>query len=275
MLAALLLVSACGSSESSAPGEAAPDRAIRGPQGSVGQFVVECDLSHLAPDDPIVHAGHAGASHLHQFFGATGVGADSTYDELVAGGTSCSQRLDTASYWAPALFGPDRATIEPLRSVAYYRAGIGVDPTQVVPYPPGLMLVGGDQSAIEPQPTSIVAWSCGTGSERAARPPDCAGAPSLRMLVTYPDCWDGERLVADDFVSHATYSTGGTCPDTHPVHIPQLQFAIDYPVVDPAGLALASGDILTGHADFWNAWDQDKLAHEVSVCVNNDLVCGI
>ena len=56
------------------------------------------------------------------------------------------------------------------------------------------------------------------------------------------------------------------CPTTYPVHIPQLQFAIDYPPVtadELDELTLSSGDIHSGHADFWNAWDQDKLDNEV------------
>ncbi len=259
------------------PAFAAPDRTITGPQGDVGQFVVECDLSHIAPVDPIVHPGMDDMSHLHQFFGATGLRADSTYEELVDGETTCEQRLDTASYWAPALIDGDQAVIEPLGSVAYYRAGPGVDPAAVEPYPPGLMLVAGDQRALEPQPTSVVAWSCGVGAERSVRPPDCED--TLRMLVTYPDCWNGTDLTSSDYFDpaarHAVYSSGGECPATHPVHIPQLQFAIDYPPVTPDGLALSSGDILTGHADFWNAWDQAKLANEVAACINRDLVCGL
>ena len=35
----------------------------------------KCNLSHQAPDDPIVLPARPGASHLHQFFGATGVTA--------------------------------------------------------------------------------------------------------------------------------------------------------------------------------------------------------
>jgi hypothetical protein len=32
---------------------------------------------------------------------------------------------------------------------------------------------------------------------------------------------------------------------------------------------------MTGHADFWNVWDQEKLEEEVALCLNLDLVCGI
>ena len=273
-------VSACGADQVTTMG-AAPDAAIAGPQGAVGQFAVECDFDHFGPDDPIVHPGHPGASHLHQFFGAVGVDAESLAGDLVSGRTTCDQQGDTAAYWAPALIGAS-GPIEPIRSVAYYRAGPHVDPERVEPYPPGLMLVAGDSRAIEPQPVSVVAWSCGTGSVREATPPDCSRAPSLRMIVTYPDCWNGHDLAAGDWFDpaqrHAAYSAGGECPAAFPVHIPQLQFAIDYPPV-PAdeldGLALASGDIHSGHADFWNTWHQDKLTREVTQCIGRNLVCNV
>ena len=138
---------------------------------------------------------------------------------------------------------------------AYYRPGHGVDPADVVAYPAGLMLVAGDQHATEPQSTDVVAWSCGTGATRSARPPACPESTPLRMLVTFPDCWDGESITGLGDESPARYSDNG-CPDDFPVPVPQLTIAIDYPPVDPEGLSLASGDIITGHADFWNVWDQ-------------------
>ena len=39
--------------------------------------------------EAIVHPGHAGMSHLHQFFGAVGVDANSRADQLAAGATTC------------------------------------------------------------------------------------------------------------------------------------------------------------------------------------------
>ena len=41
------------------------------------------------------------------------------------------------------------------------------------------------------------------------------------------------------------------------------------------GLALASGSILSGHADFWNAWEQTKLEREVAMCLRRNLPCAI
>jgi hypothetical protein len=235
---------------------------------------VECQLSHTAYDDPIVHPDEPGASHLHQFFGNRAVDWSPDYDAVAGAATTCEQQLDTASYWAPALLDEAGRRLEPIGLTAYYRPGDGVDPGEVVPYPAGMMLIGGDAGADGAQPIEIAAWSCGTGAVRATEPPACPDGSTLRMLVTFPDCWDGERLTAFGSSAHARYSHGG-CPESHPVAVPQLTIGIDYPPVDPEGLALASGSVHTAHADFWNVWDQDKLEREVAQCINRDLVCGL
>jgi hypothetical protein len=58
---------------------------------------------------------------------------------------------------------------------------------------------------------------------------------------------------------------------------PRLQFAIDYPAVavDLDDLALSSGDIHSGHADFWNTWHQQKLGNEIAKCIHRELVCNV
>ncbi len=257
-----------------------------GPQGNIAQFVIECDLSHFAYDDPIVHPFMAGLSHLHQFFGNNDVDSVPDYDAVLGADTSCERRNDTASYWAPALLDERGEVVEPRKLTAYYRPGPGVDPATVEPYPAGLMMVAGDAFAEEEQPVEVVAWGCGTGARRQPTPPDCRveldghdvqlrASTGLRMWITFPDCWDGETLTTEIASSHVAVSVAGSCPESHPVPIPQLQMAIDFPPVDPVGLSLASGSIETGHADFWNVWDQSALEQEVRLCLNRDLVCGL
>ena len=270
-----------------APAAEQRDPLRSGPQGNIAQFIVDCELSHLAYDDPIVLPDEPGLSHLHQFFGNVEVDADPTYERVIGADTSCDRARDTASYWAPALLDGDGDIVEPLKMTAYYRPGPGIDPTSVEPYPPSLMMVAGDASAEAAQPIDVVAWSCGTGALRATVPPDCrdttdlaarataeAGS-SLRLMITFPDCWDGTSLTSYGTGAHVRYSADGACPTEAPVPIPQLQMAIDYPAVDPAELTLSSGAIETAHADFWNVWDQEKLEEEVRFCLNRDLVCGV
>ena len=261
-----------------------------GPQGRVPQFLVQCGFSHAAADDPIVHpgmhgmtgmagmpGGHAahGGSHLHVFFGNTGTDADSTAAGLGRGDTTCDQRRDRAAYWAPALFDHGRA-VTPTKAVAYYRPGVGVDPASVKPYPFGLKMLGGDQTATRPQPIGVVAWSCGVGSVRTSTPPDCPPDRPLRLAVSFPDCWDGEHLDSPDHLAHVARSRDGRCPKSHPVAIPQLLLTITFPVTGPGhDLALASGSVLTAHADFFNAWDPDKLRTEVTACLHRGITCGV
>ena len=152
-----------------------------------------------------------GAGHLHDFFGSEITTADSTTTTAPGGPTSCANPLDTAAYWAPALLA-DGEPVTPWRAVAYYRAGLGVDPTTVEPYPPGLKLLAGDAAAVSPQSDAVVGWTCNSGAERRATPPRCPQGSTLRLIVTFPDCWDGERLDSADHRAHATYSSRRIVP---------------------------------------------------------------
>lgn len=252
-----------------------PDRVIAGPQGGVPQFVVECAYSHAASDDPIVYPDQPGQSHLHMFFGNTKVDASTTIESLAEGGTTCDNSLDKAAYWAPALLrGPEVLT--PVKSVAYYRPGVDVTPQSVQAFPPGLVMIAGNAGAREAQPLSIVAWGCGRGIVRETEPPTCPEGQNLELIITFPDCWDGERLDSPDHHAHIAYSSGGRCPDAFPVPMLQLQFVVEYAVTgNPEGLVLASGGVLTGHADFMNGWDQATLEQEVRLCIHREVVCGL
>lgn len=246
-----------------------------GPQGAVGQFVVRCGYSHSGDDDPIVHPGHPGRSHRHDFFGSTTTDAESTARTLRAGPTTCRNPADTAAYWTPALLDHGVA-VRPLRSTAYYRAGPGVDPASLRSPPPGLAVVAGDFTATAPQPLDVVGWGCGVSSRLSPTPPECPPAAPLRLTVTFPDCWDGVSTDSPDHRSHLTRSRGGRCPDSHPVAVPQLTFAVDYPVSGPGhDLSLASGSLLGAHADFLNGWDPAGLEREVRNCLHRDVVCGL
>ncbi|MFN3258352.1 MAG: DUF1996 domain-containing protein [Ilumatobacter sp.] len=269
-----IVSAACGGGEpgSDAGGEIDPQRI--GPQGRVPQFVVECEVSHLAFDDPIVLPWQPGASHQHQFFGNNAVDSDPGYERAIGATTSCDQRLDTASYWSPTLLDDRGARIDALGLTAYYRPGNGVDHADVVAYPAGFMMIAGDAAAAETPDLDVVAWGCGGGARREVEPPACSSNSTLRLWITFPDCWDGSRLSSFGSGAHVRYSDGG-CPDSHPIAVPQLLMAIDFPPVDPTGLSLSSGSLETAHADFWNTWDQDKLESEVTNCLNRGLVCGL
>lgn len=269
LLAVLALVAgACSDSSPRATPSGPPDL-----PDHRGRMVTTCDLSHLASDDPLVMPGQAGASHLHAFFGNRSVDAASSVAAIADGDTTCETVADRASYWVPALLDEHGSPIEPDGADVYYRAGRGVDPTAVEPYPHGLAVIAGNGHASEPQPVSVVGWSCSANPVRSAQPPSCAGA--LRLRITFPDCWNGDDLRSEDHRSHMAYSDAQGCPSSHPVAVPQLELVVRYPHTgDTDGLSLSSGPPGTAHADFWNLWEPDALAREVRACINGNVVCG-
>lgn len=246
-----------------------------GPQGRVGQFVVACRYSHSATDDPIVHFGHPGRSHRHDFYGSTATDASSTAEQLLDTPTTCDKSVDTAAYWQPTLFD-NGVAVEPSEVQAYYRAAPGVDPADLQPFPLGLELLAGDPTATTAQTGEAAGWVCGSSTTLSASPPECSGRAPLHMLLTFPDCWDGERLATEDHRSHAAYSADGSCPDDHPVHLPQLTVSVRFPIGGPGHqLTLASGNTFSAHGDFLNAWEPAGLQREIDHCLKRDVVCDL
>ncbi len=82
-----------------------------GPQGRVGQFVVGCTYSHSGPHDPIVHFGHEGRSHRHDFYGSVVTDSEKRVEELLDTETTCNKSADTAAYWQPALYDHDQIVV--------------------------------------------------------------------------------------------------------------------------------------------------------------------
>jgi hypothetical protein len=170
----------------------------------------------------------------------------------------------------------DGRQIVPRSVTAYYRAAVGVDPSGVEAFPMGLMMIAGDQSAVEAQPLDVVGWSCGGSSTRYVDPPTCSADATLRLDLTFPDCWDGDRLDSPGHRRHVHYSFDGSCPPSHPVVMPQLTLSVNYPFSgDVTGLRLASGSPRTAHGDFLNAWEPVRLETEVALCIRGEVVCGI
>ena len=129
--------------------------------------------SHAAPDDPIVHPGAPGRSHLHDFFGNVATDADSTRRGASLGRDTTLP--EPARHRGLLGAGPAPATalpVTPTGSVAYYRPGPGVDPASVRPYPAGLMMVAGDRHRRTSSRSTVAAWHCGASPILAARAAD-------------------------------------------------------------------------------------------------------
>jgi hypothetical protein len=154
------------------------------------RFLFTCDFSHRAKDDPIVHPGHAGMSHSHDFFGNRSTSADSIYESLRAARTTCDLDEDTAAYWVPTLYQNGKA-LRPDQALLYYRDRY--DPESVKAFPRDLRMIAGDSKATSPQSTKITAWWCAkTKNDMLNEPPrECPRGTRLALAVFFPNCWDG------------------------------------------------------------------------------------
>ncbi len=70
-----------------------------------------------------------------------------------------------------------------------------------------------------------------SGADTVAFPKaPCGGG--WRVSVHFPSCWDGKNTDSPDHKSHVAYPTsgtfesGGACPSTHPVKIPQVMYEV-------------------------------------------------
>jgi hypothetical protein len=161
----------------------------------------------------------------------------------------------------------------PLGATIYYRRATFA---QVEPFPAGLKIIAGDSHATAPQLLKIVYWNCGveTGLPPQGMVPTCPSGSMLRLHVRFPNCWDGKNLDSVDHKMHMAYSEAGRCPADHPVAVPAIEVILRYPIQGGADVVVASGGQLSGHADFFNAWDQPTLTSLVNGCLNALRHCG-
>ena len=213
-------------------------------QAATPRFQIRCQTSHLAQEDPIVSPGGPSA-HLHEFFGNTTTNAQSTYESMVRGGTTCSTGADTAGYWVPTLISPEGQVVRAKTVLLYYR---GADGTRTVAFPPDLRMVS-HNSKVGADPS--------------------VGASTSNLIIKFPSCWDGVHTDSADHISHMAEATGKGCPTSHPVRVPALEVVVRYPIQSVSGHRLSSGALSTMHADFWNTWNQPSLEALVARCLNN------
>ena len=232
-------------------------------EARVGSFGVRCLYDHTIDDDPIRFPGAPGASHLHDFFGAANVNAFTTSEDLENGPSLCDSSGDKSSYWTPALYA-DGEIVQPLEAAAYYRAVSKSDLDSLIAPPNGLKMV------------SVGAeWTCARVDDPTSEVPSCPEGSLTRMLLAFPDCWDGENLDSFDHVSHVTPSDNGKCPKTHPVNMTRLILEVRYHLEPGSKIELASGDISSAHGDTIINWDRDIIEGEMRFCVRRSINCDL
>jgi hypothetical protein len=252
-----------------------------------------------------------GASHSHDFAGATTTGGNSTNASLRTGPTNCVRddetpkwqsdgtlrakypRADRSGYWAPTLYVNDQP-VEPSDFSAAYSAGRRYDYAEIRPFPRNLRVIAGSSKGGPAVVNGIRVYSfrCPGGYAKPGGPsppglprqPDAATAPTcltdrLDLDIRFPDCWNGRDSDSPDHRSHMAYSyeldSGDrACPPNFPVAVPALKLGIRYATKGGPTMVLASGRLATAHADFMNGWSPARLAQLVRDCLNVDTYCG-
>lgn len=252
-----------------------------GPTDGTGAFRTVCDFTHMAFDDPIVYPGQPGRSHLHAFFGNAGTTANSTAQSIATSGNSSCRGgiVNRTAYWVPAMIDTvDGTPLKPTASNFYYKTGYaGISPRSVQPLPAGLRMIAGD--AKNAAPSGPFRFSCNVaGNPVLMGPgiPNCPAGAELVQMIFFPQCWDGANLDSPDHKSHMAYPSGGACPATHPVPVPEITFNIVYKV--PAANAtlrwrLASDNYdpalpagYSSHGDWFNGWKVDIMDAFIKNC---------
>jgi hypothetical protein len=253
----------------------------------IAQWNVLCGVDHFGNDDPIVAPRQPGSSHMHSFYGNTSTNAWTTSESLPSHSpSSCGRGMggsDLSAYWIPSLYKKDADGTNALVKsgeqalVVYYRRAGGAAGPRVHPFPIGLRMIAGDATAISPQPIWKVLWSCGGAGPQTPHIPTCPepGQPIHASLV-FPSCWDGAHLDVADHQSHMTYAAdNGSCPEDHPVSVPQVTFEVDYPgIAGGPSYSLASGGVYSFHGDFFAAWNSRVQNALIGSCLNEPRECS-
>ena len=258
------------------------------PEG-VGTFRFDCAVSHMAFDDPIVAPGRPGGSHLHTYFGNTAVDAFSTSQSIATTGNSTCRggTANRSGYWVPTMIDTSNgAPIAPAYLQLYYKTGYnGVRPADVTVVPAGLRMIAGNSRATGPGSAQHkLDYECQTtqhGQLYPAIPRDCAPGELMNMQINFPQCWDGVNLDSPDHQSHMAEASSG-CPGSHPVAIPAITFNVKY-LVPASGTSTwrLSSDAYdasqpagySGHADWWNGWNEDIIRTVTQNCLQRALEC--
>ncbi len=263
-------------------GRPAPPISTAGfPKGNrgAGIFTDRCSFSHEAADDPILYHNKPGQSMQHDFYGNMQTSASSTAKALLGGSTTCSTAADASAYWTPVLF-QNGQPLQPEAALIYWSQPGKLAPS-VTAMPAGIEMIAGDESATAPQPLTVVRWTCtGVTDPRAATstPHDCASGQLIRLIVSFPSCWDGHTLNGAT-QSNVVYPVHGMCPAGHAVVIPQVIFHVSYPTATAANLTLSmsptmQGSTDTAHVDFINGWSETLMARNVKDCIAAGVRCG-
>lgn len=256
-----------------------------------GQFRIDCEVSHMSNDDPIVYPNQPGAAHHHTFFGNTTTNNKTNVATLSsAGNSTCRGGIaNRSAYWIPSMIDTSTDTpMKPKGALWYYKTS-AFDKSLTTAPPKGLRMIAGNMKATSAQASRFPEFTCQMPNINDSPPatkyiPACPQGGTIVSHVAFPDCWDGVNLDSPDHHSHMTEGNG-TCPASHPVAIPLISLNTYYAVSSPSGTRdwrLASDNYtkdgynagFSSHADWINGWDESVMVGIVKNCLNRGVDCG-